>query len=64
MNYAAPVRAAITALGIERVLFSADHPMEVQSDAVREMEAITLSAVERRMIFDGNARRVFRVRYP
>lgn len=64
MNYAAPVRAAISAMGIDKVLFAADYPMEVQKDAVREMEAITLSADERRRIFDTNARRVFGLQAP
>jgi 2,3-dihydroxybenzoate decarboxylase len=61
MNYAAPVRAAIEAMGIDRVLFSADHPMEVQADAVTEMEGIRLTPTERRKTFEDNARRVFRL---
>jgi 5-carboxyvanillate decarboxylase len=60
MNYAAPVRATIEALGVDRVLFSADHPMEVQRDAVTEMEGIRLTPAEKRKVFETNARRVFR----
>jgi 2,3-dihydroxybenzoate decarboxylase len=61
MNYAAPVRAAIEALGIDKVMFSADHPMEVQAEAVAEMEGIRLTPLERRKMFETNARRVFHV---
>lgn len=61
MNYAAPVREALEALGPDRVLFAADHPMEVQKDAVDEFEAIGLPDDVKRRIFDTNPARVFRL---
>jgi 2,3-dihydroxybenzoate decarboxylase len=59
MNYSAPVKAALEALGPDRILFAADYPMEVQKDAVDELEAIDIPAADKRRIFDTNPRRVF-----
>lgn len=61
MNYSAPVKAALEAMGPDKVLFAADYPMEVQKDAVEEMEAIKLPAETKKKIFDTNVRRVFRI---
>jgi 2,3-dihydroxybenzoate decarboxylase len=61
MNYSAPVKAALEALGPDKVLFAADYPMEVQKDAVDEMEAIAIPADLKRRIFDTNPARVFRL---
>jgi 2,3-dihydroxybenzoate decarboxylase len=61
MNYGAPVKEALEALGVDRVLFAADHPMEVQKQAVDEMESIQLPAPVKKQVFETNARRVFRI---
>lgn len=61
MNYSAPVIAALQAVGPDNVLFAADYPMEVQKDAVTEMEAIELSAPQKRKIFETNPQRVFKL---
>jgi 5-carboxyvanillate decarboxylase len=61
MNYGAPLRAALEALGSERVLFAADFPMEVQKDAVDELEAIALPGDLKQRIFETNPTRVFRL---
>lgn len=61
MNYGVPLNAALAALGSDKVLFAADHPMEVQKDAVDEMEAMQLSADIKRKVFETNARRVFKI---
>ena len=61
MNYSAPVKAALEALGPDKVLFAADHPMEVQKAAVDEMEAIKLPASVKKKVFETNARRVFKL---
>ncbi|MGC3981391.1 MAG: amidohydrolase family protein [Steroidobacteraceae bacterium] len=61
MNYSAPVLAALAAMGPDKVLFAADHPMEVQKDAVDEMEAIKLSVAVKKKVFETNARRVFKI---
>lgn len=62
MNYSAPVKAALEAMGPDKVLFAADHPMEVQKQAVDEMESIKLSAEVKKKIFETNARRVFKLK--
>jgi 5-carboxyvanillate decarboxylase len=62
MNYRAPVQAALQAMGVDKVLFAADYPMEVQKDAVNEMEGIPLTSQEKRKIFQDNAMRVFKLK--
>jgi len=61
MNYEAPVLAAIKAMGADKIIFSADYPMEVQKDAVEGMEAISLTPAVRKQVFETNARRVFKL---
>jgi 5-carboxyvanillate decarboxylase len=61
MNYSIPVKAALEALGPDKVLFAADYPMEVQKDAVDEMEAIDISVDLKKRIFETNPRRVFKI---
>ena len=61
MNYSAPLKAALSAMGQDKVLFAADHPMEVQKDAVDEMEAIDIPAAVKRQIFETNNQRVFKI---
>jgi predicted TIM-barrel fold metal-dependent hydrolase len=48
-------------MGPDKVLFAADHPMEVQKDAVDELEAIDIAPEVKAKIFETNARRVFRM---
>ncbi|MCZ7664640.1 MAG: amidohydrolase family protein [Thermoleophilia bacterium] len=63
MNYRAPMRAALDALGLERVLFAADYPFEDQAQAVADMDGVmddlALAVDERRAIYQSNAERVF-----
>ena len=59
MNYQAPLLATIAQLGVDRVLFAADYPMEVQADAVEEMEAMPLSMPDKWKVWETNARKVF-----
>lgn len=61
MNFAAPLRATIEVLGIERVLFAIDDPFEDQDGEVRAFDALPLTATERRKICDENVARVFRL---
>jgi 5-carboxyvanillate decarboxylase len=61
MNYSAPLKAALSAMGPDKVLFAADHPMEVQKDAVTEMEAIDISPAVKAQIFEKNVQRVFNI---
>jgi predicted TIM-barrel fold metal-dependent hydrolase len=59
MNYQAPLMATIAQLGVDRVMFAADYPMEVQADAVQEMEAMPLSMPDKWKVWETNARKVF-----
>jgi 5-carboxyvanillate decarboxylase len=61
MNYSAPLQAALTAMGADKVLFAADHPMEVQKDAVTELEAIDIAPAVKAKIFQSNVQRVFKI---
>ncbi|MGC3982400.1 MAG: amidohydrolase family protein [Steroidobacteraceae bacterium] len=61
MNYDAPLRAALSAVGADRILFAADYPMEVQADAVQGLEGIKISAAEKQKIFETNPKRVFKL---
>jgi 5-carboxyvanillate decarboxylase len=62
MNYRAPVEAAVQSMGVDKVLFAADYPLEVQKDAVNEMEGIPLTSTAKRKIFQDNAVRVFKLK--
>lgn len=59
MNYLRPLRMTIDALGIDRVLFAADYPMEDQAEAVAAVERMPFSANEKAKLFEHNAMRVF-----
>jgi 5-carboxyvanillate decarboxylase len=61
MNFAAPMRAVISILGAEKIMFAADHPMENQREVVDEYNRIELSPQERAAISNGTARRVFKL---
>jgi predicted TIM-barrel fold metal-dependent hydrolase len=61
MNYSAPLKAALAAMGHDKVLFAADHPMEVQKDAVDELEAIDISPTIKAQNFETNVKRVFKM---
>lgn len=62
MNYSAPVKAAIEALGADKVLFSVDHPMEDQTQVVKEAELIQLPADVKKKFYETNAKRVFKLK--
>jgi 2,3-dihydroxybenzoate decarboxylase len=55
---AAPLQCAISALGIDRVLFATDYPFEHNEEAVRFMETAPLSEADRAKIFHENAERI------
>ena len=61
MNYEAPLMAAIKDMGVERVLYAVDYPFEDQPLAVKQIDAMPLSAADRRKICELNAKRVFRL---
>lgn len=59
MNYKAPLEATIAQLGVDRVIFAADYPLESERDAVQQIEAMGLSANDKRKIFELNPTHVF-----
>lgn len=56
-----PLRCAIDALGVDRVLFSVDYPFEKAEEAGRWIEAAPLSDEERRKVCHDNAKALLRL---
>jgi predicted TIM-barrel fold metal-dependent hydrolase len=57
--HAPALRCAIDTVGIDRVLFSTDYPMEDLGEIVDFLHGAPLSDDERHAIAHGNAERVF-----
>lgn len=53
------LRHCLDVLGVERILFAADYPYEDDAEAVRFLDGATITAAERRAIYETNAMRVF-----
>jgi 5-carboxyvanillate decarboxylase len=62
MNYWPQVKMMIDVIGIDRVMFAADYPMEDMMPAVKEMDAAPLSAADRAKFYHGNAIKLFRLK--
>lgn len=56
------LRLCLDVLGVERILFAADFPYEDDGEAVRFLDAATVTEDERRQIYETNARRVFKLK--
>jgi 2,3-dihydroxybenzoate decarboxylase len=56
-----PLRCAIDAMGLDRVLFSVDYPLEDSDEAARFIETAPLSEVEREAVCFRNAERMLRL---
>ena len=56
-----PLRCAIDAMGLDRVLFSVDYPLEDSDEAARFIETAPLSEVEREAVCFRNAERLLRL---
>ena len=54
----APLACAITALGVDRVMFSCDYPYEYTHEAVEFIDNAPISAEDREKICHGNAERL------
>jgi 2,3-dihydroxybenzoate decarboxylase len=61
MNWKQPVELCLSVMGPERVMFAADWPFENARDAVTTFDAIGLEDSLARRVYEGNARRVFRL---
>jgi 2,3-dihydroxybenzoate decarboxylase len=56
-----PLRCAIDAMGLDRVLFSVDYPLEDSDEAARFIETAALSEAEREAVCFRNAERLLRL---
>jgi 2,3-dihydroxybenzoate decarboxylase len=56
-----PLPCTIDAMGLDRVLFSIDYPLEDSDDAARFIEMAPLSEVEREAVCFRNAERILRL---
>ncbi|HEY1433483.1 MAG TPA: amidohydrolase family protein, partial [Stellaceae bacterium] len=56
-----PLRCTIDAMGLDRVLFSVDYPLEDSDEAARFIETAPLSEAEREAVCFGNAERFLRL---
>ena len=56
-----PLRCTIDAMGLDRVLFSVDYPLEDSDEAARFIETAPLSEAEREAVCFRNAERVLRL---
>jgi 2,3-dihydroxybenzoate decarboxylase len=56
-----PLRCTIDAMGLDRVLFSVDYPLEDSDEAARFIETAPLSAAERDAVCFGNAERILKL---
>lgn len=58
VNDAVPLRCAIDALGVDRVLFAVDYPYQRNDEAVAFIDAVELADEDRELICHGNAERL------
>jgi 2,3-dihydroxybenzoate decarboxylase len=56
-----PLRCAIDAMGLERILFSVDYPLEDSDEAAQFIETAPLSSAEREAVCFRNAERLLRL---
>ena len=55
-----PLRCAIDAMGLDRILFSVDYPLEDSDEAAQFIETAPLSEAEREAVCFRNAERLLR----
>lgn len=61
MNYWPQLRMTLEVMGRDRVMYATDYPFEKQAEAVGFVEAMPLSPVEKKALFEDVAARVFRI---
>ncbi|SFI99821.1 amidohydrolase family protein [Amycolatopsis sacchari] len=60
-NYEPNFTNLLTQVGVERIMFSADHPYQPMTQARQFLESLPLSAADRRRIAHGNAEALLRL---
>lgn len=61
MNYWPQLKMTLDVMGRDRVMYATDYPFEKQGEAVGFVEAMALSAGDKKMLFEDVATRVFRL---
>jgi 2,3-dihydroxybenzoate decarboxylase len=61
MNYWPQLEMTLEILGEDRVLYATDYPFEKQAEAVGFVEGMPLSARQKKMVFEDNAVKVFKL---
>ena len=51
-------------MGADRVMYAMDYPYQFVADEVTAMDALPISAADKALFFEGNARRVFKLQLP
>jgi 5-carboxyvanillate decarboxylase len=62
MNYWPQVKMMIDVVGIDRVMFAADYPMEEMPPAIQAMDAAPFTPADRARFYHQNAERLFRLK--
>ena len=60
-NFPATFLALLLEVGVDRIMFSADHPYQSMKDARAFLEQIPVSAADRERIAHGNAEKLFKL---
>jgi 2,3-dihydroxybenzoate decarboxylase len=50
-------------LGVDRVMYAMDYPYQYLADEVGWLDAMPVSAADKKAFFETNARRVFKLRF-
>jgi 5-carboxyvanillate decarboxylase len=61
MNYEEQLKLTLKVMGPERVLYAVDYPFEDQADAVRLLEAMSLTHAQKQRLCEENAVQLFRL---
>jgi 5-carboxyvanillate decarboxylase len=61
MNFALPLRLALSMLGVDNVLFAADYPYENVAESVAAIDAFDLPDGDKQKLYHLNSKRVFKL---
>lgn len=61
MNYWPQLKMSIEVMGIDRMIFAADYPMEIEKDAVDAINAAPMTDEDKRKLYHVNAERLFKI---
>jgi 2,3-dihydroxybenzoate decarboxylase len=55
------LKLSIEVLGVERIMFAADYPYESVTEGVQFMDTVDIPEEYRRLIYSGNAEKLFKL---